>query len=112
MLSPTQKRRLQALRQQDENCLADGEREELNKLIQLVAEEQDASLAASTERLREERMRLEQENDGLRALLARQQRLAKRLERVIALSKAEKKAIASDVERLLAVSISGREKSR
>lgn len=112
MLSPAQKERLEALRRRDQSSLQEDERDELERLRALIAGGQDLLLAGTTEQLREERMQVEAQNATLRTLLERQRRLARRLERVVASSKAEKTAIASDIERVLASSAATKEKGR
>jgi hypothetical protein len=65
---------------------------------------EQASLRASTEAMRKERLLLEAQNKALQALIEREKRLAEHLRAVIASSRAERQAIESEKSRLLASS--------
>ena len=98
MLTEAQRRRFRALQQkEDMGTLSPAEQAELQAFVQLVEDEEAVYLRPATERMRQERLRLEEQNNMLQALTRRKERLARRLERVLALSAAEREKINAQV---------------
>ena len=108
MLTDEQRKRFFELRQQEEDgALEESGREELNNLIQAVEAEDAETLRPATERIRQQRLQYHAQNEAVKTLLDRQERLVRRLERVLALSHTESTAIQSRLTEILAPSPAG-----
>lgn len=91
MLTEQRRQRLRALQQVEmDGALSSAERMELDAFVQQIEAEEEAVLAAANERMRQERRQIEEQNAALAALIRRKERLAQRLERILALSTAER----------------------
>jgi hypothetical protein len=103
MWDQAKRARFQELRQREaEGRLSEEERATLAAMLRELDEQEEALLGPAIERMRAERERLETQNENLRSLLQRQERLADRLRAVISDAEQERKAIHSEVERILA----------
>ena len=71
------------------------------------AQREQVALQASIERMRTERLELDDQNRGLKALIEREERLAAHLREVLAASRAERQAIEAEKSRI--VSAAGRQ---
>ena len=104
MLNEESRRRLAQLQQRElDGELDDAESNELDVLVEIVARDENLALKTTTARLRIDNEQGQAQNDALRSILRRQSRLMQRLERVIVLSKVERAAIESDLQRVLAL---------
>jgi uncharacterized FlaG/YvyC family protein len=102
MLTEQQRRRFRALQmKEDDGTLSLSEQAELQALVQLIEEKEAGYLRPATERVRQERLLLEEQNKALEALVRRKERLAKRLERVLAFSISEREKINAQVAAIL-----------
>jgi len=94
MLTDGERERLDSLEQaQFLRSLTIDEREELAGLAERVTTPNDHGLLAANERMRHERAALDSDREELERLLARKERLARRLGRLLALYRAERMAI-------------------
>lgn len=108
MLTESQRQRFRALqRGEEEDTLSPTERAELQAFVQLIEQKEAVYLRPATERIRQERLRLEEQNRALQALLRRKERLARRLERILALSASEREKINAQVTAILNASATG-----
>src|SRR5437867_704878 len=87
----TRFRELQA--RSDSGAITNSEQDELDSFVRTIELDEAAYLRPATERIKAERTEIESQNDELRALLRRQERLANRLERVLEKSRIEQDAI-------------------
>ena len=102
MLTEQQRKRFSELREREENGTLDAsEQEELNSIIQYIEARESEYLRPATERIRQERLQLHSQNAALKTLMRRQERHVRRLERFLALSKAERAAIQSRLLEIL-----------
>ena len=108
MLTEAQRQRFRALQQGEEDgTLSVAEQAELQAFVQLIEDKEAAYLRPATERIRQERLRVEEQNQALQALIRRKERLARRLERVLALSSSEREKINAQVAAILNSSSAG-----
>jgi len=108
MLTEQQRRRFRTLQtKEDDSTLSLSEQTELQAFVQLIEEKEAGYLRPATERLRQERLLLEEQNGALEALVHRKERLAKRLERVLALSISEREKINAQVAAILDAKMAG-----
>jgi len=102
MLTEPQRLRFSELQQQEEAGILNApERRELNILIQMVEAVEKEGLRSATAHIRQERLQIQAQNAELKTLLARKERLVRRLERVLALSQTENAAIQSQLSEIL-----------
>jgi hypothetical protein len=102
MLTEAQRQRFRALQQKEDlGTLSPAEQAELQAFVRLVEDAEAASLRPATDSLRQERLRLEKQNEALQTLVRRKERLARRLERVLALSGSEREQINAQVAAVL-----------
>ena len=102
MLTELQRERFRALQQKEDNdTLSGAEQEELQGFVQLIEDAEAVYLRPATERIRQESLRLEEQNRALQALVRREERLARRLERFLALSASERARINAQVRAIL-----------
>jgi small-conductance mechanosensitive channel len=102
MWDEQKRQRFQLLRQHDSAAaLTDSERSELESLIQELQSAEAIYLGPATERLREERQRLDAQNHALETLARRREALAQHLRDVLAEAQAERRAIQGDLAALL-----------
>jgi peroxiredoxin len=94
-------RRFQELRQR-EGGLSAAELAELTLLVQELEAAEAAYLSPTTQRLRQEREVLEQQNRTLEALLHRKESLVRRLGVFLAEAQAERRAIERELSAVLA----------
>lgn len=112
MLTEPQRQRLSELQQREEDGVLNApERKELNRLIQIVAAVEKEMLRPATEHIRQERLQIQAQNAALKTLLARKERLVRRLERVLALSQTENAAIQSQLSEILSPVSAGANRS-
>lgn len=98
MLTESERGRLDSLEQaQFRRSLSIEERADLARLAELVTSPDDNALLAATERMQHERVALDSDCDELDRLLARSDRRARRLQRYLALYRAERAAIDSRI---------------
>ena len=108
MLTKQQRQRFRELQQREEDgALSSAEQAELQNFVQLIEDKEAVYLRPATERIRQERLRLEEQNKELQALIRRKERLARRLERVVALSAAEREKINAQVAAILNADATG-----
>lgn len=102
MLTEFERERFHVLQQrEDDGSLLPSEREELRAFVQQIEDAEAAYLRPATERIRLQRLRSEDQNRALEALIRRKARLAQRLERVLEFSEAERNRINSEVNLIL-----------
>ena len=102
MWNEEQQQRFQALRTRErQQALNPMEQAELARMIQELEAEEAAYLRPATERIRQESLRLEEQNKALQVLVRRKERLARRLEHVLVLSASEREKINSEVTAIL-----------
>lgn len=102
MLTEAQRQHFRELQQkEDEGILSVSEREELQALIQIIEDAETVYLRPATERIRQERFKIAEQNRALEALIQRKERLARRLERILSLSLAEREKINAEVAAIL-----------
>ncbi len=102
MLTDEQRERFAALQQREEQgILTEAERSELNGLIAQVEADEAAYLRPATDRVHQERLQIEAQNAALKHLVRRKERLARRLERFLAASRAEQEAINAELTQIL-----------
>lgn len=102
MLTEHQSQRFNTLQQGEENgALSPAEQMELQAFVQQIEAEEAALLAPAMERMRQQRRRIEEQNAALAVLVRRKERLARRLERILALSIAEREKINAQVAAIL-----------
>jgi len=112
MFTELQRRRFSELQQREEDgVLSASEQEELNSLIQYVEAKEKEYLRPATNHIREERLLIQEQNKALKTLLRRQERLVRRLERVLASSQEERAAIQSSLSEILGSSPTGANRS-
>ena len=112
MLTEQQRTRFSELQQREEDGTLEAlERAELNVLLEHLEAQEKAYLLPATERMRQERLQLHAQNEALKTLLRRQERLVRRLEHVLALSEAERAAIQSRLSEILGPSPTGANRS-
>lgn len=108
MLTELQRQRFRVLQEkEEEDSLSPSEQAELQVLVQCIEEAEAAYLSPATERIRQERLLLQEQNRALQALIWRKERLARRLERVLALSAQERAKIDTQMTAILHASITG-----
>jgi hypothetical protein len=108
MLTEQQRMRFRALQtKEEEGTLSPSEQIELQTFVQWIEEQEADYLHSATERMRQERLLLEEQNRALEALIRRKERLAKRLERVLAFSFSERKKINAQVTAILDAKTTG-----
>lgn len=97
------RRRFQELRQrQQEGELSEAERAELALLVQELEAVEAAYLTPATQRLRQEREAVEEQNRSLEALVRRKEALAQRLRDFLSETQAERRAIERELTAVLA----------
>ncbi len=102
MFTAPQRQRFHALQQrEDEGTLAPSEQAELQAFVQQIEAEEAIYLRPANERIRQERLQLEAQTAALKILLRRRERLAHRLERVLALSAMEREKINAELSAIL-----------
>lgn len=102
MLTDSQRQRFRALQNAEDNgTLSVSDQAELQAFVQLIEDKEAAYLRPATERIRQERLRLQEQNQELQILLRRKERLERRLERMLALSAAEREKINAQVAAIL-----------
>ncbi len=93
-MTTSQRKRFQALQQnEDDGTLSSTEQTELAEFVQQIEADEAAYLGPATVRIRQQRLRLEEQNEALRTLIRRKERLARRIERVLTLSASERRKI-------------------
>ena len=108
MLTETQRQRFRALQNGEENgTLSEAEQAELQAFVQLIEEKEALYLRPATERIRQERLLLEEQNQELQVLVRRQERLERRLKRFLALSASERDKINAQVQAILNANTTG-----
>ncbi len=112
MFTEAQRRRFSELQQREEDgVLNASERKELNELIQIVEAAEKETLQPATEQIRQERLQIQAQNAALKTLMHRQERLVRRLERMLALSQTENAAIQSQLSEILRPTSAGANRS-
>jgi hypothetical protein len=107
MFTEQQRKRFAALREREQiSTLTEAEQAELEQLIRQVETVEAAYLRPAVERTRQERLQKEAQNVALKTLIRRQERLVRRLERFLALSRAEHEAINTELAHILGVGAS------
>jgi hypothetical protein len=102
MLTNDQRSRFRELQaRSDSGAITDSEQEELDSFIHAIELDEAAYLRPATERIKAERAEVEDQNEVLRALLRRQERLAHRLERILEKSRTEQDAIKTKLSGIL-----------
>ncbi|MCW3055901.1 MAG: hypothetical protein JWN14_5071 [Chthonomonadales bacterium] len=108
MLTKQHRRHFRALQTKEDNgTLSLSEHTELQAFVQLIDEKEAGYLRPATERIRQERRLLEEQNRALEVLVHRKERLTKRLERVLALSISEREKINAEVAAILDAKMTG-----
>ena len=108
MWGEQQQQRFEWLRDRERSgMLTQTEHAELEQMIQEVEAAEAAYLSAAVERTRSERLRMEAQNRDLKQLVRRQERFARRLERFLAASQAERQALEAELARILGSPPSG-----
>ena len=108
MLTDSQRKRFRALQNGEDNgTLSPAEQVELQTFVQLIEEKEAVYLRPATERIRQERLQSEAQNQELQELLRREERLQRRLERFLALSAAEREKINARVAAILNANATG-----
>ncbi len=108
MLTEQQRTRFRALQtKEDDGTLSLSEQTELQAFVQIIEEKEADYLRPATERLRQERLLLEEQNRALEVLVRRKERLAKRLRRILALSISEREKINAQVAAILDAKTTG-----
>ena len=96
-------RRFQDLRQRQlEGRLSEEEQADLSQLVKELEAAEAAYLAPTTQRVRQERESLEEQNRCLEALIRRKEDLVRRLRDFLAETQAERQAIARELTAVLA----------
>src|SRR5579862_3603540 len=102
MLTDAQRERFHALqRREEEGALSPTEQAELHAFMQKIEEEEAVYLHPATERIRQERLQIQEQNKALQYLVRRKERLARRLERILALSVSERDKINAQITAIL-----------
>jgi len=102
MWDEQKRQRFEWLRQRESAGELTGiERTELESLVQELQSAETAYLTPATERLREERQGLDNQNRRLEALARRRETLARHLHHVLAEAQAERSAIQGELAALL-----------
>ena len=108
MLDEQQRERFERLSERKQNgTLTPAEQVELQRMIQEVEDAEAAYLSPAIERTRSERLRVEEQNRALKQLVRRQERFARRLERFLADSQAERQALQAELARIFGSPASG-----
>lgn len=95
-------RRFQELRQrQQEGQLSEAEQAELTLLAKELEDSEAAYLSPATQRLRQDRESLEDQNRSLEALVRRKEDLVRRLQDFLAEAQAERRAIERELNAVL-----------
>lgn len=103
MWDEQKRRRFQELRQrQQEGGLTEAEQAELTLLVKELEASEAAYLAPATQRVRQEREALEEQNRNLEALIRRKEDLVRRLRDFLAETQVERQAIARELTDVLA----------
>lgn len=98
MLTEDERTRFRALQARaDAGSLTNDEQTEYEGIIRQIEADEAVYLRPATERLRQECVEAEARNDALRQLVHRQERLARRLQRVLEKSRAEQSAIKTEL---------------
>ena len=88
MLTELERERFRILQEKEDNQTLDAaEAAEWQGFIDRIEAEEAAYLRPAIERERQERLKIEAQNRALKNLIRRRERLARRLERVLAFSK-------------------------
>ena len=102
MWNEEQKQRFQALRTRElRNELAGEEQAELDQMIQELDEQESAYLRPTTERLERRNLQLADQNEALKTLLKREERLKRYLQKVLSKVDSERQAIAAELASIL-----------
>lgn len=102
MLTEQQRQRFRALQQSElDGTLAPTEQSELQALARQIEAEEAEYLRPATEHIHQERLQIQEQNRALQLLIRRKERLARRLERVLALSASERQKINTQVKAIL-----------
>ncbi|HLJ57702.1 MAG TPA: hypothetical protein VKT77_21885 [Chthonomonadaceae bacterium] len=109
MWTVEQKQRFQTLRTRErEQNLTEPEEAELARMIQELEEEEAAYLRPATQRLEQRNRERAAQNAALKALVEREKRLKRYLQRVLTKVENERRAIAAELETILdASTVSG-----
>lgn len=108
MLTDLQRKRLSELQEREENSILNlSEQEELDSLIHIVETKEKEYLQPASERLQQDDIQIRTQNDELKILARRQERLARHLERVLALAQTESSAIRSRLVEIMKTSPTG-----
>ena len=108
MLTEQQRQRFRTLQQGEEDgILSLPEQAELQTYVQQIEAEEAVYLRPATERIRQERLQIEEQNQALQAVMRRKERLARRLERMLALSASEREKINAQVKAILNTDTTG-----
>jgi hypothetical protein len=103
MWEEQKRRRFQELRQrQQDGGLSEAERNELALLMQELEVAEAAYLTPATQRFKQERESLEEQNRSLEALIRRKEDLTRRLRDFLAEAQAERRAIERELTAVLA----------
>lgn len=89
-------------RKEEDSVLSHDEKLQLREFREQIEAEEATLLATGLELLRQERRQIEEQNAVLASLIHRKERLARRLERVLELSLAERKRIETEETAMLA----------
>jgi hypothetical protein len=102
MLTEAQRQRFRALQQREEDgTLSLTEKAVLQAFVEQIEAGEAAYLRPAVERMRQERLQVEAQTKALHSLLRRKERLARRLERILALSASEREKINAQVSAIL-----------
>ena len=108
MLTEAQRQRFRALQQSEmDGTLSPTEQAEMEAFVQQIETAEAVYLRPATERIRQERLRIEEQNKALQEVIRRKERLARRLERILALSAAEREKINAQVAAILNANTTG-----
>lgn len=108
MLTEPQRQRFRALQQSElDGTLSPTEQTEMEAFVQQIEAAEAAYLRPATEHIRQERLRIEEQNKALQEVIRRKERLARRLERILALSAAEREKINAQVASILNANTTG-----
>ena len=108
MLTEQQRIRFSELQQREEDSTLDSpEQEEMESLIGIIEAREKDYLQPATERLQQEHLKLQAENDELKILSRRQERLVRHLERVLTAAQTESTAIQSRLSEILGPALTG-----
>ena len=102
MLTEDERTRFRALQARaDAGSLTSDEQTEYQGFIQQIESDEAVYLRPATERLRQECIEAESRNEALRQLLRRQERLARRLQRILEKSQVEQNAIQTELSGIM-----------